>query len=92
MTEPFKCPMDCPNRESDIGKGYSYLFSILLTSLLVWQSFDVKYSKANDWELKTKEVPIALLVPCLFFIAGALGINTDPIAKKVTDILDKGQP
>lgn len=89
MAQPFKCPMDCPNRESDIGKGYSYLFSILLTCLLAWQSVDVKYSKTQGWEAKTKDVPIALLIPCLFLIAGALGINTDPLAKKVTAILDK---
>lgn len=84
----LKCPIDCPNRMSKLGKGYSYLFSIILTALLVWQSCEIKYAKGLGWELKTKDVPIALLIPSLFLIAGALGVNTDPIAKKLTTFLE----
>lgn len=85
-----ECPLTCPNRMSRLGKGYSFLFSIALTALLAWQSCDLKYSKADGWELKTRDVPLALLLPCLLLIAGALGINTDPIAQKMGSVLTKG--
>ncbi|WP_143755419.1 hypothetical protein [Gloeocapsopsis sp. IPPAS B-1203] len=83
------CPVDCPNRMSRLGKGYSFLFSIALTVLLVWQSCDVKYSDQTGLEIKTRDVPLAILVPSFLLIAGALGINTDPIAQKLGNILTK---
>lgn len=83
----FSCPATCPNRMTRLGKGYSFLFSIALTALLAWQSVDVKYSKADGLELKTRDVPLALLLPSLILIAGALGINTDPIAQKFGGLL-----
>lgn len=82
------CPLTCPNRQiKQIGRGYSFLFSLAITALLAWQSINVKYSRATGWELESKEVPIALLIPSAFLIAGALGINTDPLAQKLGKIL-----
>lgn len=84
----FNCPTDCPNRrEKQLGKGYSFLFSLAITGLLAWQSINIKYTRAQGWELQSKEVPIALLIPCALLIAGALGINTDPLAQKLGSIL-----
>lgn len=83
-----QCPLTCPNRQiKQIGKGYSFLFSLAVTALLAWQSVDVKYTRNGGWELESKEVPIALLIPCALLIAGALGINTDPLAQKLGSIL-----
>lgn len=83
------CPVDCPNRMSRLGKGYSFLFSIALTVLMVWQSCDVKYSAQSGLEVKTRDVPLAILVPSFFLIAGALGLNTDPLAQALGRFLGK---
>lgn len=87
-SDDFHCPLTCPNRQiKQLGKGYSFLFSLAVTGLLAWQSIDVKYTRSGGWELQSKEVPIALLIPCALLIAGALGINTDPLAQKLGSIL-----
>lgn len=88
--QPFACPVDCPNRKGKhLGKGYSYLFAILLTFLLVWQSSSLSFNKGEGWVFKTKEIPMVVLLPWIFLIGGALGINTDPIAEKLSDFLSK---
>jgi len=79
----FYCPATCPNRMTRLSKGYCFLFSISITALLAWQSIDLQYTKGNGLELKTRDVPLALLLPSMLLIAGALGINTDPIAQKL---------
>ncbi len=83
------CPTDCPNRGTRLGKGYSFLFSIALTVLLVWQSVDIKYSSQGGLEVKTRDIPLGILLPSFLLIAGALGINTDPIAEKLGSFLSK---
>lgn len=83
------CPLDCPNRSTKLGKGYSFLFAIALTALLAWQSCDVKYTKADGLELKTRDTPIGLLMASFFLIAGSLGMNTDPIAERLGKLLSK---
>lgn len=85
----FDCPTDCPNRMSRLGKGYSFLFSIALTVLVAWQSCDVKYSDQRGLEIQTRDVPLAILVPSFFLIAGALGLNTDPLAQALGRFLSK---
>ena len=90
MSDEINCPLTCPNRQiKQLGKGYSFLFSLAVTALLAWQSVDVKYTRNDGWQLASKEVPIALLIPCALLIAGALGINTDPLAQKLGSILSK---
>ena len=87
-TDETNCPLTCPNRQiKQLGKGYSFLFSLAVTALLAWQSVDVKYTRDDGWVFQSKEVPIALLIPCALLIAGALGINTDPLAQKLGSIL-----
>lgn len=88
--DKHECPLTCPNRQiKQLGKGYSFLFSLAVTALLVWQSVNIKYNKNEGWQLESKEVPLALLIPCAFLIAGALGINTDPLAQTLGKILSK---
>jgi hypothetical protein len=83
------CPATCPNRMSRLGKGYSFLFSIALTVLLAWQSCDVMYSRSKGLEVKTRDIPMAIFLPSFFLIAGALGLNTDPIAQTLGRFLSR---
>lgn len=83
------CPLDCPNRASKIGKGYSYLFAMILTALLAWHSCTVKYSKHDGLEVSTRDIPTGLLVGYVLLVAGALGINTDPLAELVAKFLER---
>lgn len=88
MSDEINCPLTCPNRQiKQLGKGYSFLFSLAVTALLAWQSVDVKYTRNDGWQLASKEVPIALLIPCALLSAGALGISTDPLAQKLGSLL-----
>lgn len=86
--DEHQCPLTCPNRQiKQLGKGYSFLFSLAVTGLVIWQSVNVKYNKSDGWQLESKEVPITLLIPCALLIAGTLGINTDPLAQKLGKFL-----
>lgn len=87
-TKNSECFLACPNRkDKQLGKGYSLLFSVAIVGLLLWQSVTIKYSRDKGWDIANKEVPLALSIPCCFLVAGALGINTDPIAQKLGKFL-----
>ena len=91
--ENFNCPMDCPNRrEKQLGKGYSFLFAIALTVLLGLSGFELRYSRDKGVEASSRDIPLVILIPGVFLIAGALGINTDPIARVLGAFLDRGRP
>lgn len=93
MTEPEKlpCPLDCPNRKNRIGKGYSYLFSIILTGILLSLRFDLKYSSVNGTEVTTRDVPTHLTIGLIILIGSSLGIKTDELANTVGKFLSSGQ-
>lgn len=85
--------MNCPNRrEKHLGKGYSFLFAIALTGLLGFSSLEFKYSRDKGVEVSSRDIPLVILIPGVFLIAGALGINTDPIAALLGAFLDRGKP
>ena len=90
MPEDFICPIDCPNRrEKQLGKGYSFLFAIALTALLGFSGLNLKYSRESGVEVSSRDIPLVLLLPGVFLIAGALGINTDPLAQLLGAFLDR---
>lgn len=93
MTEPEKlpCPLDCPNRKSRIGKGYFYLFSIILTGILLSLRFDLKYSRINGTEFETKDVPPHLTIGLIILLGSSLGVKTDGLANTVGRLLSSGQ-
>lgn len=93
MTEPenSSCPLECPNRKSRLGKGYSYLFSIILTGILLSLRFDLKYSRINGTEFETKDVPPHLTIGLIILIGSSLGVKTDGIADTVGKLLSSGQ-
>lgn len=89
---PTGCPIpNCPNRKTALGKGYSYLFALALTGLLVWQSASISYDKEKGWTLATRDLPMTLLIPVLGLIATALGLPTDTLASGVGKILTGGK-
>lgn len=93
MPDEFNCPTDCPNRrEKQLGKGYSFLFAIALTGLLGFSGLDMKYSRSSGVEVSSRDIPPLVLIPGVFLIAGALGINTDPIAQLLGAFLDRRKP
>lgn len=89
----FICPENCPNRrEKQLGKGYSFLFAIALTALLGFSGLEFKYSREKGVEVSSRDIPPLVLIPGVFLIAGALGINTDPIAQLLGAFLDRRKP
>ena len=72
------------SEESRIGKGYSYLFAIILTALLVGQSVNVSFktdkTDSLQFAIATRELNAQIFYPCVVLIAAILGIPTDAIA------------
>lgn len=90
---PFDCPINCPNRrEKELGKGYSFLFAIALTALLGFSGLQFRYSQEKGVDISSRDIPLVILIPGVLLIAGALGINTDPIAQVLGAFLNRGKP
>ena len=87
---PLGCE-NCPNRKTSLGKGYSYLFAILLTALLTWSSITFKYNRAQGLDVTTRDVPPHILIGYLILVGVALGINTDKIAASLGTVLNSGK-
>lgn len=84
----YECPIDCPNRKSALGKGYSFLSAIAVVIMFVVMSSDIKYVE-NKLQYQTKEVPLSTLALVGGGVLAALGINTDSIAEKFGRFLSK---
>lgn len=88
--DSIDCPIACPNRkQQQMGKGYSFLFAITVTIIIGLSGLDMKYSKSQGWEVSSKDLSPWLLIGGSFLIAGALGINTDPLAQTIGAILSR---
>lgn len=90
MQAPPGCET-CPNRKTTLGKGYSYLFAILLTALLGWSSITFKYTRSEGLEITTRDLPTHILIGYLFLVGGSLGLNTDKIAESLGSVLLNGK-
>jgi hypothetical protein len=78
--EPPLCPTDCPNRtQKQLGKGYSYLFVIVMTGFLASQAVSLKASNER-WEINLSPIPTPIYITGVGLIASALGLNTDKLA------------
>lgn len=82
-------------KNSQIGKGYSYLFASILTALLAGQSIDISFKINNSGEfrfaLASRELNEKIFYPTVVLIAGILGLPTDAIALTVGRFLTKGR-
>ena len=69
--------------ESRIGKGYSYLFAIALTTLIAGQSVNISLKNGKDgleWAIATRELNTQVFYPYVMLIAAILGVPTDALA------------
>ena len=85
-----------PKNDSRLGKGYSYLFALALTTVIVSQSININF-KTNykgDFEIAiaTRELNTQIFIPCVILIAGILGLPTDAIALAFGKILTSKEP
>jgi hypothetical protein len=83
-----------PKNDSRLGKGYSYLFALFLTTLIGVQSIDVsfKFNKSGiEFAIASRELNEKIFYPCVVLIAGILGLPTDAIALAVGHFLTKGR-
>lgn len=84
-----------PSKDSRLGKGYSYLFAIALTTFIAVQSIDLKFktNSSGDFEIAiaTRELNTQIFLPCVGLIAGILGLPTDAIALALGQLLSKGR-
>lgn len=81
--ENSSCPIDCPNRRSQDRQpvlGAGYIFSLIVATLLAFQSLDASYKRVNGEEdiiFATKSPPSTVLVIGLTLIGLGLGIEID---------------
>ncbi|MBD2489016.1 hypothetical protein [Aulosira sp. FACHB-615] len=83
--------MTSPPPDSKIGKGYSYLFAIVVTGLIVFQSINIEFKtdKSGDYHLSvaSKDLNVQLFTAGVGIIATILGLPTDAIALAVGSLL-----
>ncbi|MEH1777160.1 hypothetical protein [Nostoc sp.] len=84
-----------PKNDSRLGKGYSYLFALFLTTLIAAQSTEVSFKIETggkiEFAIATRELNAQIFYPCVVLIAGILGLPTDAIALAVGHFLTKGR-
>ncbi|HYX18328.1 MAG TPA: hypothetical protein VE944_28975 [Nostoc sp.] len=83
-----------PKNDSRLGKGYSYLFALFLTTLIAAQSTDIsfKFNKSGiEFAIASRELNPQVFYPCVALIAAILGLPTDAIALALGQILTKGR-
>ncbi|MBN3875191.1 hypothetical protein [Nostoc sp. JL23] len=84
-----------PKNDSRLGKGYSYLFALLLIAVLASQlvNLQLKTNRAGEfeWAVSTREISVQIFYPCVLLIAGILGLPTDAIALAFGQFLTKGR-
>ncbi|MCC5644758.1 hypothetical protein LC607_17795 [Nostoc sp. CHAB 5824] len=89
MTSP-PAPKDSP-----IGKGISYLFALVLTTVIASQSVNLQF-KINrageyEWAIASRELNAQIFYPCVGLIAAILKLPTDTIALALGQFLSKGR-
>jgi hypothetical protein len=83
-----------PKNDSRLGKGYSYLFALFLTTLVGVQSIDIsfKFNKSGiEFAIASRELNAQIFYPCVVLIAGILGLPTDAVALTLGRFLTKGR-
>ncbi|MEH2393869.1 MAG: hypothetical protein V7K21_20120 [Nostoc sp.] len=85
-----------PKNDSRLGKGYSYLFALFLTTLIGVQSintsFKIETGGKIEFAIATRELNAQIFYPCVVLIAGILGLPTDTIALAFGKLLSTKEP
>lgn len=69
-----------------IGKANSLFYALIVAGFLTWNTVSWSYNKEDGWNFKSKEVPLAIVTPCLVLMGVALGINLSGAFKAITEI------
>lgn len=69
-----------------IGRGNSLFYALIVAGFLTWNTVSWSYEKNQGWQFKSKEVPLAIVTPCLVLMGVALGINLGGFYKAIADI------
>lgn len=69
-----------------IGRGNSLFYALIVAGFLTWNTVSWSYNKEEGWQFKSKEVPLAIVTPCLALMGVALGINLGGFYKAIADI------
>lgn len=69
-----------------IGRGNSLFYALIVGAFLTWNTISWSYDKQKGWEFKSKDVPLAIVTPCLVLMGVALGINLGGAFKAITDL------
>jgi len=72
-----------PNK---IGRGNSLFYALIVGAFLTWNTVSWSYSKEEGWQFKSKDVPLAIVTPCLVLMGVALGINLGGAFKAITEL------
>lgn len=70
-----------------IGKGNSLFYALIVGLFLTWQTISISYDRKNGLEIRTQQVPMAILTPCLVFMAAALGVNLGETLSKLSEFV-----
>ncbi|MCC5636293.1 hypothetical protein LC593_10575 [Nostoc sp. CHAB 5844] len=80
-------------KDSQLGKGYSYLGAIALTLLITWQSVDIKFETNSKHEFQiaiaSRELNAQFFTAAVGLIATILGLPTDALAMALGKILSE---
>lgn len=69
-----------------IGRGNSLFYALIVGAFLTWNTVSWSYSKEEGWQFKSKDVPLAIVTPCLVLMGVALGINLGGAFKAITEL------
>lgn len=69
-----------------IGRGNSLFYALIVGAFLTWNTISWSYSKEEGWQFKSKDVPLAIVTPCLVLMGVALGINLGGAFKAITEL------
>lgn len=72
--------------KSPIGKGNSLFYTLIVAAFLTWNTISWSYSKEKGWTVQSKDVPLAIVTPCLVLMGVGLGVNLGGAFKMITEL------
>lgn len=72
--------------KSPIGKGNSLFYTLIVAAFLTWNTVSWSYNKEKGWTVQSKDVPLAIVTPCLVLMGVGLGVNLGGAFKMITEL------